>query len=456
MFLPLQRFLEREHARALLLLGIAVRVLTYFFLSPENNDSHAEVVRFIVDNGRLPSILETTEAQHPPLYYVLAAPLWAWSGSLKVVQLLSLACSIATLIVLYRLIYREGLLEGAQARLWSFCIACFLPQFVMFSLYVSNDTLTCLMGALAVWQTYRYICSPNTKQLVLLAALVGVGMLIKFIILAFIPVLFLLVLWVPRSRSAWRAAGRACAFLAIALTLGSYKFVDNYLSVSDAFANTMDDPRWDLSSQKQSYRGIGSYLDVNIVHLLESPTVSLATDGSYPLLLYGSFWYQHIPESNWRGNLNRRLRYLGPMIYLVALVPTAFFFAGLAALARGFPALIRRFDGNQPADQRLLTVYVAVVTLLTLLAMMVLAMNKYHVWSIMQARFLFPVLFGGLGAFSTGVATFSGSRLPAVILDSSMYLLVGLFGLYFASEIGLRLLQMNPAMKTLIESLIPG
>ena len=185
MFPSLQRFLEREHARALLLLGIAVRVLTYFFLSPQNNDSHAEMVRFIVDNGRLPSILETPEAQNPPLYYVLAAPLWAWSGSLKVVQLLSLACSIATLIVLYHLIYREGLLESA-------------------------------------------------------------------------------------------------------------------------------------------------------------------------------------------------------------------------------------------------------------------------------ARFLFPVLFGGLGAFFTGVATGSGSRLPAVILDSSMYLLLGLFGLYFASEIGLRLLQMNPALKTLIESFLPG
>jgi 4-amino-4-deoxy-L-arabinose transferase-like glycosyltransferase len=277
-----------------LLLGIAVRVLTYLFLGPANNDDHAEVVKFIAANGRLPLALDLPEGQHPPLYYLLVTPLWIASHSLKVVQAFSLICSIATLIVLYRLLYREGLIENPLARLSSFCIACFLPQFVMFSLYVSNDSLTFLLGAVAVWQTYRYIRSPNLKQLILLAGLTGIGLATKYTFAAVLPILVLLVFWVSSRHSLAKAAGSAGAFLAIALTLGSYKFVENYINEGSPLIQAMDDPRWELPEQQQTYRGASSYLDFNLLHLLEAPTVSRATTGSYPLLLYGTFWYQHI------------------------------------------------------------------------------------------------------------------------------------------------------------------
>jgi 4-amino-4-deoxy-L-arabinose transferase-like glycosyltransferase len=438
----LNRLRERG-PRVLLLLGIAVRILTYAFLYPENNDKHAEVVRFIAENGKLPLAIDLMQAQHPPLYYLLVTPLWAFSGSLKVVQLFSLACSIATLIVLYSLIYREGLIEDARARLYSFLIACFLPQFVMFTLYISNDTLTCLLGAVAVRQTYRYIRSPNWKQLILLAAVIGLGLSTKFTFLAFIPILFGLILWVSWSLSPARAAGAACAFLAIVLALGSYKFVENYLNEGDAFRNGMDDPRWDLANQRESYRGVSSYLDVNIMPLLEEPVFSATTGGSYPVVLYASFWYQFIPESNWDGNLHRHLQYLGSAIYALALIPTAFFLVGLVVLGVRLPEFGQGFDPARPEDQRLLTLYVAVAGLLTVLVMMLFALTKYHVWSIMQGRFLFPVLFGGLAAFAVGVETVSRFRIAAIALQVAMVLLVGLFGLYYASEITLRLLATN-------------
>ncbi len=179
------------------------------------------------------------------------------------------------------------------------------------------------------------------------------------------------------------------------------------------------------------------------ISLLESPIRSPATNGSYPLLLYGSFWYQHIPESNWTGNLHGRLRYLGSAIYAVALIPTAFFLLGLAALGKRLPEFGRRFNRSRPADQRLLTIYAAAAVWLTTLAMLLLAIDKYHVWSIMQCRFLFPALFGGLGAFAAGVESVGRSRLPAVVLKVAMIFLLQLFALYFVSEIGLRLLQMN-------------
>ena len=67
---------------------------------PINNDDHGEVVRLLLQRGRMPTLWDTLQAQHPPLCYLLAAPLLRLTGGNKGVQLLSLVCSIATLLVL--------------------------------------------------------------------------------------------------------------------------------------------------------------------------------------------------------------------------------------------------------------------------------------------------------------------------------------------------------------------
>jgi 4-amino-4-deoxy-L-arabinose transferase-like glycosyltransferase len=143
---------------------------------------------------------------------------------MKVVQALSLACSIATLLVLYRLIYRERLIESPRARLYSLLVVCFLPQFVMFSLYISNDAPIFLLGAMAILQTYLYISAPGWKQLSLLSLVTGLGLLTKATFLAFVPPLLALIVLVGwRERQAWQATLiRGMLFLGITLALGSY------------------------------------------------------------------------------------------------------------------------------------------------------------------------------------------------------------------------------------------
>ena len=96
---------------------------------PINNDDHGEVVRLLLQRGRTPTLRDTLQAQHPPLCYRLAAPLLRLTGGNKGVQLLSLVCSIATLLVLYYLVY----IQSVRARTYGVLMVCFLPQFVMFS-----------------------------------------------------------------------------------------------------------------------------------------------------------------------------------------------------------------------------------------------------------------------------------------------------------------------------------
>ena len=127
-----------------------------------------------------------------PLYYLLAAPIYAATGNVKWVQLLSLLFSVLTLLVIYRLLYVDKLLPDGRACPYAFLMACFLPQFVLFGLYVSNDTLAIFLGAIVVLQVVRFVATSTIWQAVLLALLVSLGLLTKATFLAFLPALFVL------------------------------------------------------------------------------------------------------------------------------------------------------------------------------------------------------------------------------------------------------------------------
>src|ERR1700687_5504334 len=90
---PAEALLSRHFAmgRILLALGIALRIVVFWFLDPLNNDvGHLDVIKYIVEHRALPAATASFESYQPPLYYLLAAPIYAASGSVKWVQLLSL------------------------------------------------------------------------------------------------------------------------------------------------------------------------------------------------------------------------------------------------------------------------------------------------------------------------------------------------------------------------------
>jgi 4-amino-4-deoxy-L-arabinose transferase-like glycosyltransferase len=421
----------------LLLAGIITRCAVCLYLDPSNNDNHIGVIKYLVQNKTFPPLETNMLAFHPPLYYWMAAPLFALSGSDKVVQLLSLAFSIATLWVLYKIIYRTEMIALPRARLYSLLLACFLPQFVMFSLYVSNDSLTILLGCLTVLLASRYVRSPDWKQLTLLAMVAGLGLLTKATFLVFLPVLAAAVYLVKfqelRSRS--RAVGAVLVFLTISGVLGSYKYVDNYRRYSKPTINGLDLPLVWVEGQKRSYRGLRSYLGFDLRRLVLSPKLSPATEGSYPLLLYGTFWYQHIPESNFLAGQISPYFYLGSAIYIVALVPTGIFLLGLLVLVWRLPDFLQAFDRQNAEHRGLMVSYIAAALLMANFALMAATIVRYHVWGLMQGRLLFPALAGGFAAFSVGFGILDKSVYGSRLLQSCIVILLALFGLYFFSEI---------------------
>src|SRR5262245_48717311 len=160
-------FNNRHAFLFVLIMGILARLIVFNYVGYFNNDNHIEVIDYIARHGSLPRADQVDQAYQPPLYYLLAAPLLR-VGGVVAVQLLSLLLSIGTLILIARLLRRLPWLPE-KSRLWCLALAAFHPQFILFSLFVSNDTLTIFLGALVFYQARRVQLSASISNLVMLA-----------------------------------------------------------------------------------------------------------------------------------------------------------------------------------------------------------------------------------------------------------------------------------------------
>ena len=388
----------------------------------------------------------------------MGAVVWKLSGSQKVVQLLSLASCIATLVVLYWLITKTQLIESSAARFYSLLLACFLPQFVTFGLFLSNDSLTILAGCLMLAQAYRFIESPGRRQLLLLAVLSGLALATKGSLLPLVPILTALVFSITcRVTHLWRNSFLAAiSFIVVVSALGSYKYIDNYVRYKNPVATVMD-ARFHfayVSEQAAGYRGIRSLLDINILRLLASPSLSDSTRQAYPLLFYATFWYPHIPESSFGGSHRKPLSYLGSVIYILGLFPSFLIVAGMFWFLKHLPDLRSAFIHYGETDRLLIMNYVAVLAAAALFLFVVAGALRYHIWSVPVGRLLFPALFGVLVAFGKGIEMFCSSLRAMAALRIDMGALGAVFLVYFLMEFALVLLrEWLPGLRTAINAL---
>ena len=378
--------------RRLLWLGIALRLAVGVCLAPANNDPHLEFLTFMEQQGRLPHGGEIYISFHPPGYYLLASPLWLATGSAKIVQLLSLVLSIANLWLIHGFLRSTPLLETDRGRVHAMALAALLPQFLLFSGFVSNDSLAFVIGTGLLVLALRFIEAPSTQRVCGLALLAGLGLLTKGTSIAFLPLLGGLVVWVG-LRQRW-SLGRHCAnavcFAVIAGGLGCYKFVENYQHFGTPILSADEIPQgaW-LERQQGTWQGLGTLVDVDVTELVREPELSAATKSSIPLLFYGTFWYSHIRESNFDHTRDGPWDWMPRTIYAVAVVPTLLMALGLVlALARAVGAL-RVFGGDGPAFQRSLAIAVLLAALLGQFVLVMMWGLKHDAWSFFQARLVF-------------------------------------------------------------------
>lgn len=405
--------------------GVLLRLALFKPLYPVNNDDHFGVIRYFLEHGVLPAADLATQGYHPPLYYLLAAPFAALAG-VRGVELLSLGLSLINLWLLARLVATTELIASDTARRHVLAFAALLPQFVVFGLFVSNDALSYPVGTLFILVAFAYVERPTTRMLLWLGAMTGVGLLTKGTFLAFAPVtagLVLAVAWRQRVPPA-RAVGLAALCLAVAMAVGSYKFIENQRRFGRPIVHMLDFPATSMPQQKGTIQGVRSFVSFNLPKLVVSPFDRPVARHSVPTLLYATTWYSYIRESNLRLVRRSGFGLLAPLLCLVGIVPTALGLIGLGRVLGGLRELTlvpTLPEKHYVALGRRVT---AVALFLATLGIVVTAGVRYDVVSCFQGRLIFPVLFAGLllmaGGFDGVVAWRPGSRrwLDAALLTA--------------------------------------
>jgi 4-amino-4-deoxy-L-arabinose transferase-like glycosyltransferase len=412
-----------------------LRVVVFVYLRPLNNDRHLEVILFLDRAGFLPRAGMAAQAYHPPLYYLLATPIWKWTQSPKAVQGLSLAFSLATLWTLGRLLRRSSVVPK-RARLWCLALVAFHPPFVMNGLFISNDSLTILLGALLALVMARVASARRPFDRLLVGMILGLGLMTKYTFLAFVPPALLFLALTDRRRAPLgRRVLEAAAIGLLAIGLGCWKYVVNWLDYGNPFVSNLDFGFYWIRDQRPTVLGWKSFVDFNLVKLTLHPLFDSANRHSIPLLLYASSWHAFTVDSSFVANATRA-RYLGSLTYWAALAPTAMMLAGAWRVATGAIRAARsRSLSARRRDASLARA--AILGCLALNCALVLAAGlHYDVWSVFQGRLLFPACAGWAMIFGWGLdATARRGARSERLACVNLWILHALFILYFAVEV---------------------
>ena len=151
------------------------------------------------------------EFHQPPLYYILAVPVYGlFGGSLLALRLLSVVMGALLLLVVCWTVQalapeRDYLALGVTA------FVAFLPMHLAMTAAVNNDTLAELLLAIVLLLTIRYLKLPGSalgqregrQLLILLGITTGLGLLTKSAVYVAVPLALLAIalkhLWVERS-----------------------------------------------------------------------------------------------------------------------------------------------------------------------------------------------------------------------------------------------------------------
>lgn len=414
-------------------IGIFIRFLIFIFLSPTNNDGHFPIIQYIINNHKTPISGALNQAFHPPLYHLLASLL----KHKILIHFLSFILSALTLLIFYWLIKKIKFINPYINKLFCLLLPSLHPSFIMFSSYISNDGLSFFLGALIFLQMYLVLKKPSLKNQIALSIYLGLGLLTKGTLIFFVPIifLFLLIVNIKNDISIKKIFLRILLASLLIFSIGSYKYIENIYNYGKPVIHNLDFKHAWADKQRPTYKGFFSFIDLNISKLIFHPTISDHTKHSYPLMLYGSLWYQYIPESNFKGNLTK-FKYLGSLIYIFALIISLLFIIGFFKIFLIGKSIFYFKKLSSYHFNKIIYQISLLLIFLTTLIMIIFIGKKYDVWSCFQSRLLYSSYFSLILFLNQGIKYIQNKEsYVKKFVYLSLICLFTCFIIYFGSEI---------------------
>jgi 4-amino-4-deoxy-L-arabinose transferase-like glycosyltransferase len=237
-----------------LLIGVLYAVYTPAWQAPDE-PAHYNYVRYLAENGRFPVLrygdyphayLEQIKAARfppempiepiryefwqPPLYYVLATPIYRlFDGALVPLRLLSVVLGAGVVVMAYAiaLAVRPG---DTTLALAVAAFVAFVPMHLTMMASVNNDALAELLLAIVVLFLIRLTrkprdndqASPRLAHLVIIGLLLGLGLVTKATVYVVIPLALIALLAIERRPVPFAQRALALFLPALALAIPWY------------------------------------------------------------------------------------------------------------------------------------------------------------------------------------------------------------------------------------------
>ncbi|RMD89979.1 MAG: hypothetical protein D6813_09875, partial [Calditrichaeota bacterium] len=165
------------------------------------------------------------------------------------------------------------------------------------------------------------------------------------------------------------------------------------------------------------------------------PYLSEYSRHSIPLLLYGTFWYSHIKESNFNFTRSYPWTLIPRAIYFWGLVPTGLMALGTLTWVWKHKLAWRDWNLSGSEFKPVVQQWFVILIFFATLTLILLWGFKHDAWSFFQARLLFPAFFSIMVLFGKGYERIT-SRPAKLIVDGSLLILYALIGAYYLVETG--------------------
>ena len=405
----LKEITEKDKLLYVFLFILLFNAFVFLFQSPFNYDKdqmYNEVQRFHNSNHSLSNLWNSPNTQHPPLYFYLASFFYSHDNP-RTTQIFSFICYILTLVLFFKLLKKFNFLSNKE-RMGLLLFFGVLPQMVIQSKFISNDTLSILLGGMLLYLVWQYLSNPTTKRGILLAIVTALGLLTKATFVMFLPgVLFILISTkITKIKfSKKHLLGIVLLFL-ILITLGSTKYFINAKFHDNPFTTSIEyyknfEPQYKLGLPESS----SFSSDIQIYKKMV-------------IKLYSDFW---APEFISDIKIVHDLRKL---ILILSLLPTILIIIGGIRVIKN----IRKIESSLERYE-----IFTLITVILVLGGVFFASAWSNVSTYLQSRYLLPTTFGMLILMKRGLKCLNTTnRIPYnKILESSIFGLSLIYLIYF-------------------------
>ncbi len=304
---------ERALLIALVLIAAALRLLLIAFSPAPFGyvwDFYHEGVRLLWTTGHLPASTACWQCYHPPLFYVLGWPLyafgrWSTSGSpdsdaagLRWLAGLATASAAVTIYYGYRLLRLFGC-RGASLVVGVALLVTF-PCLFISSYGAEGDILvTALLSAFIYYFTRDCTTRESVQSSVRLGLLAGLAAATKYSgLVAIVSAVILFAVRIMRGPRRLQAVGHAAIVFGVCTVVGGWKYVDNYRHYgTPLYANGSAAEGFALSG-RAPFRGqyefttlrLGALMRVVGPHAERGTLTSLSVYPSVPTTLHALAW----------------------------------------------------------------------------------------------------------------------------------------------------------------------